>query len=85
MGGMMNEVGRELKVSELKPKTVVVVAKQLRPAATVWVVEIHPEYVHFRAGSINMEFLAARTGPDLEQITDDSGLPMRVYEYLGEI
>ena len=79
------EIGRELKVSELKPKTVVIVWKEGRQAATMWVIEVGDVYVHFRAGVVNMEFLALRTGPDLEEITDDHHLPMKIYEYLGNV
>lgn len=32
---MQNEVGRELRVDELKPKTIVVLCKQGRPCITI--------------------------------------------------
>ena len=76
------EVGRELKVSELKLKTVVVIWKQGRPPATLWVIQIAESFVHFFAGEANINFLAKRAG---EGITDDDGLPMKVFEYLGKV
>lgn len=79
------EIGRALLVSELKPRTVVWLQKEGREVvATVWVVAVMADYVHFRAGAIRTEFFARRYGPDLELLTDDSGLPMQAYEYLGE-
>lgn len=77
------EVGLELKVSELQPKTIIWLQKPARPVASVWVLEIFTHSVWFRAGAVGLDFLAQRTGPDLEQITDDSGLPMKMYAYLG--
>jgi len=41
--------------------------------------------VHFRAGKVGMEFFALRTGLNQEGITDDSYIPMKVFEYLGEV
>src|SRR5215472_10938146 len=66
------EVGRELKVIDLKPRTVVWIAKLNRSTASMWVVAVSEKLVHFRAGKVGMEFFALRTGPDSEQITDDS-------------
>lgn len=79
------EVGRELKVSELKVRTIVVLQKPGRNVlTTMWVADILPGSVCFRAGEIRTTFIATRTGTDLEQITDDTGVPMKVYEYLGK-
>jgi hypothetical protein len=79
------EIGRELKVSELRPRTIVWLAKEGRPAiATMWVIEVSEIYVHFRAGAVRTEFYAKRRGPDLEEITDDDNTHMRMFEYLGE-
>ena len=84
MSGPVSEIGRELKVSELKPRTIVWLFKEGREvAATLWVVEIRPASVRFLAGKFGMEFLAKRCGPDLEQIADEDS-PMHVFEYLGE-
>jgi hypothetical protein len=80
-----SEIGRELKVSELKPRTIVWLGKEGRDTmATMWVVEVGPVYVHFRAGAVRTEFYAERRGPDLDQITDNDHIPMRMFEYLGE-
>jgi hypothetical protein len=82
---MSNEVGRELKVSELQPQTVVWLHKEGRNAmATMWVVAVGDVFVHFRAGAVRTEFFAERCGPELEQITDDDHIPMKMYEYLGK-
>jgi hypothetical protein len=81
---MTSEIGRELKVSELRPKTVVWVHKGDH-AATMWVVQVRAGHVHFYSGVRRMDFIAKRTGPGGEQITDDSGAPMKVLEYLGEV
>lgn len=79
------EVGRELKVSELKPQTIVVIHKQARNfLATMWVVEVLPGYVEFAAGELKTLFFARRCGAGLEDITDDVGSPLKIYEYLGE-
>ena len=81
---MKNEIGRELRVSELKPKTIVVLERPDVAAVTMWVMAVGPERVAFWAGANSMGFIARRVGPELEQITDDSGRMLRVYEYLGE-
>ena len=79
------EVGRELKVSELKPHTVVWLEKETwNVLTTMWVVEVSEAWVHFFAAAADVNFLATRTGPGREAITDDSGIPMKIYEYLGE-
>lgn len=53
--------------------------------ATVWVKQVTQKYVFFRAGKINMELMVIRTGPDLERITDDDRIPMKIFEYLGKV
>ena len=82
---MSREIGRELKVSELRPRTVVWVAKLNRPTASMWVLQVHDVMVHFRAGEVNMDLFCLRVGPEGNQLTDDSRIPMKVFEYLGEI
>jgi hypothetical protein len=83
---MKNEIGRELKVSELKWRTVVVLEKSGHPVmSTMWVAEVTNGYVLFTSGVLRTDFMAQRTGPDLEQITDNTGKPMKIYEYLGEV
>jgi hypothetical protein len=85
---MSPEIGRELKVSELVPETVVILHKpssRIVAYATMWVVQIGDTWVHFRAGAVETEFFALRCGPDLESITDDSHVLMQIYEYLGKV
>ena len=79
------EIGRELKVSELEPRTVVVLERPESRAATVWVLLVQPEYVVFRLSVISAHFVARRCGPDLEQITDDTGRVLHIHEYLGVV
>jgi hypothetical protein len=81
---IQSEIGRELKVSELKPETVVWLAKEGRDLlATMWVVEVGDLFVHFYAGATDMHFYAVRSGADLETVADDTHARMRIYEYLG--
>jgi hypothetical protein len=82
------EIGRELKVSELPPApSVVWVMKQGSPAlASMRVVHIGKAHIHLVArpkGGVEFNLLLTRCGPDLEHITDDSHLPMAIFEYLG--
>jgi hypothetical protein len=79
-----DEVGRELKASELKPRTVVII----RPPGqnvliTMWVKGIDTKLVVFYSGDLRwgvINFIQ----PD-GSIHDDQGRVVRVYEYLGEI
>jgi hypothetical protein len=71
------EIGRELKVSELKPGMVVVVHKPGHPMGTAGVVAVRSRWIQFRTG-VAREFLAQRIG---EGIRDD-GQPLMVYQYL---
>jgi hypothetical protein len=76
------EIGRTLSVNELQVKQVVWLQKSGRPAiATMWVTQIHPEWVTFYSGVTRVSFLARRCG---DGITDDDGLPFAIYEYLGK-
>ena len=83
---MKNEIGRELKVSELVPKTVVVLLMAHHPMATTWwVLEVMPLFVLFTSGGLRTDLAAQRTGPDREQLTDNTGKRLHVYECLGEV
>jgi len=79
------EIGRTLKVSDLKPRgqQIVWLHKDGRPVASVWVGSVNAHFVEFIAGEIGTHFLAQRCGQDLDEITDDSNIPMAIYEYLG--
>jgi hypothetical protein len=85
MSEVAEEAGRELKVSELEIKTVVVVGRPDKALATLWVRDIWEDSVIFWAGSMKMYFIAHRVGPELEQLADDAGTAVKVYEYLGKV
>jgi hypothetical protein len=82
ISGASSEIGRELKVSELKLKTVVVLHKPERPFITAWVVAIDDRFVCFALNKIGMGFLAQRQG---DGIIEDTGTAIQIFEYLGEI
>ena len=79
----MNEVGRELRIDELKRETVVVLVKAGRPAITIWVATVGQDFVAFYAGEISTMLIAYLREDGT--LADDSGIRMRVFEYLGEI
>lgn len=80
----MNEIGRELKVSELKPGTVVVIQPPGRKSCvTMWVQAVDAKHVMFYAGEMHWHVLNF-VQPD-GTIVDDQQRPVRVFEYLGEI
>jgi hypothetical protein len=83
-----SEIGRELRVSELEPRTIVFLHKVgTNIAVTMWVVEIGDVYVHFHAGAAKLaptEFYAVRCGDNLEEVTDDAHNRLKIFEYLGE-
>lgn len=81
-----NEIGRELKVSELKQGTVVVVAPPGRHHGvffTMWVSDISAEMVRFYSGELRWHVINF-VMPD-GSLVDDKGRVVRVHEYLGEI
>jgi hypothetical protein len=82
----MNELGKQLTVSDLEkltlPAVVFLQKKGIPQIFSWWVTDVSPFGVHFYAGEINMHFFAKRTAED--GITDDTGIPMRIYEFLGE-
>ena len=81
------EMGRELRVTELKPGTIVVLKCLEGPghaAITSWVDKVYDDTVIFWMGKLSMYLVLRRVGPEREQITDDAGRLLRVYEYLGE-
>jgi len=80
---MSEEIGRPLKVTELKPETVVLIGRN-GVLSSVWVVGVMPTLVEFYSGTIGLTFFARRTGPDLESLEDPKG-PLELLEYLGEI
>ena len=80
-----NEIGEERKAAELVTKTVYVLMKDGRPAATMWCVDVNlgDELVLFHAGSIFMTLILF-IQPD-GTMQDDSGMKIAVHEYLGEV
>jgi hypothetical protein len=79
-----NEIGRELKINELKERTVVIVGKENNPnLATMWVVQVGMDFVAFYMGETNMTFLAYLREDG--HLIDDSGKRILVFEYLGEV
>jgi hypothetical protein len=83
-GDLSAEMGRELRASELKEKTVVLIGHDTCKAyATVWVEMVDKRFVAFRMGELNTTFFAFRN-PD-DTLRDDSGKHIRVYEFLGEV
>lgn len=80
----MNEIGRELQVSELKPAMVVVVKPPEKDIfITVWVRALDAKTVEFYAGEMLWHILNFIM-PD-GSLVDDKGRVVHVYEYLGEI
>jgi hypothetical protein len=82
-----SEIGRRLRVNELKERTVVVIRRaDSRSALTMWIERISPTGVVFLAGGVEppIHFLAVRLPQDLALI-DDTGREIIVYEYLGAI
>jgi len=81
------EVGRELKVSELKEETVVVVASD-RHVVTAWFAFANAKFAFFWMGAASpggVNLMLFRCGPEWEQLKDETGRDIRVYEYLGDV
>ena len=81
----MNEIGRELKASELKLKTIVVIRREDRPgmAVTGWVRELGQDFVIFYSGAIKTKLLTYLREDG--ELVDDTGKRIIVNEYLGEV
>lgn len=73
-----DEIGRELKASELKRGEVVALHAQDRPYVTVWVQRVEEDRVEFYASSLDLLFSARRHG---EALSDGTGMLVRVFEY----
>ena len=80
---MKNGIGRELPVDELHARQIVVLVKEGRPAATMWVARIGIDYVCFYAGEIKTTLICTRK-PD-GTLEDDTPARIRVFEYLGGV
>lgn len=77
------EFGREMKVTELVPKTVVILSKQGRPSITWWFIERVGQFATFFAGDIRTT-LILKVMED-ESLQDSSGMTITINEYLGVI
>jgi hypothetical protein len=78
------EMGRELLAHELVVKTVVVVGRGDRHiCVTVWVLEVHDDFVLLRAGETNMVLVLIRRQDGT--LIDDTGRRIHVWEYLGTV
>lgn len=76
------EIGRELKVSELKTDTIVVLAQEDRSIEfTVWVLDITEHFVIFKDDAVGVTIFAEIL-PD-DTLTDDSGAKIVIFQYLG--
>jgi hypothetical protein len=79
-----SEIGRMLRVDELQPKTVIVLAREDRPhMITAWVTRVGVDFVAFGMGEVNTTLIALRH-PD-GRLTDDTGARILVFEYLGVV
>jgi hypothetical protein len=80
-----SEIGRELKVEDLKPPQVIVIAPpgggNLR--VTMWVTEVTPDLVFCESGELNWTAISFRK-PDGTMV-DDRGRTVRMFEYLGQV
>jgi hypothetical protein len=82
--GHDQEVGRELKAEELRPKTVVVIKPPRRNVyLSMWVAAIDAETVLFHSGEMNWTVINFRQ-PD-GSIVDDKGGIVRMFEYMGKV
>jgi hypothetical protein len=75
-----NEIGRELRISELEPGTVVVIMKEGRKSAmTAWVKDIGDVGVMMWCGEIRVNAIFYRKG---DELWDDEAR-LHVFQYLG--
>ena len=84
MKATTSEIGRELKASELEPRTVIVMEKEGCPHyATVWVSAIRDDLIAFYMGGGmgggSIHLIARRQG---DSLFDDEAR-LHVYQYLG--
>lgn len=83
---MSDEIGRELRASDLKPRTIVVVKppdpQERNTHMTFWVRAVEPAYVVFYSAVLHWAVIAFVT-PD-DTLADDQDRQVRVFEYLGE-
>lgn len=80
--GPESEIGRRLAVSELKERTIVVLMKEGRPAATFWFMGADKTLAIFGAHAVNATLMLSIDGDGT--MRDDSGADIKAFEYLGE-
>lgn len=81
-----DEIGRELKAGELKPKQIVWTNPEHRPEifASLWVTEVSTSMVWLYAGeNPTVKHLGLFVQPD-GSLKDDGGRTIRIFEYLGQ-
>lgn len=83
MSHEMNEVGRELGVNDLVPRTVVVLQKDGRPMITAWVARVLTDLVMFYMGETRTTLICVRKADGT--LEDDTPARIRVFEFLGEV
>jgi hypothetical protein len=77
-------IGRELKASEVREDTIVVVWKQGRPVmATMWVIAVSAVSIVLTADQFMLGL--TRCGAGLEQVEDEDHVPMKLFEYLEPV
>lgn len=78
-----SEVGRELRVSDLRERMIVILSRpDSDVAVTVWVKSLGEGMVAFYAGVTRALFVAAVSADGT--ITDNTGRQVMMFEYLGE-
>jgi hypothetical protein len=85
-GNADDEVGRKLRVDELRERVVVCIRREDRTLwATMWVEAVSSMSVVFLAAAMEpqIHFMTFRRGDDT--LVDESGRTILVHEYLGEV
>jgi len=78
-----DEMGRELKASELQVKTVVILSRDGLRGVTAWVSMVGADFAAFEMGEIKTTLILRRLAD--ETLVDDTDRQVRVFEYLGEV
>jgi hypothetical protein len=80
----LDEVGRELRVADLHVRMVVVLARpDSEKAVTAWVLRISEGFVFFYMGVTGITFMGKVCADGT--VVSGEGLPVSIFEYLGEI
>ena len=85
MAELNEETGRELKATDLRPRTIVVIQPPGKTfAITMWVDFVDTERRLVTFHSEVMHWVVLNSYDEDGVIHDDQGRVVRVYEYLGE-